>query len=394
MLRMIAVILALAWVTAPSFSQSTGNQNDLAAHLQKAKAYLDEKRPDLAIPELQAAAGIDPDNVEVRGNLGVLLYFQGKLADAIPHLRFAVEHQLGMSKLQGLLGLAELRTRDAEHGQRDLETAFPLITETKFKIQIGLELTSLYTQAGDLESAGVVLSQLRKAAPDNPEVLYAAYRTYSDLSGEAMLALSLAAPDSAQMHQLLAHEEMKQGNTNGAAAQYRKAIAIDSHLPGVHFELAELLHSSEDNALKNEAEKEYRAALVENPMDEKAVLRLAEMDAQKGRSQQSFEGYKKAVELQPGDANAKLGLAKALLEMNQKDQALALLEQAARQEPTNATVHYRMSTLYRQLGRADDAKKEAELYKTYKDMKEKLRDLYKELQVQPEQIRADEQEQK
>jgi len=63
-------------------------------------------------------------------------------------------------------------------------------------------------------------------------------------------------------------------------------------------------------------------------------------------------------------------------------------------EPTNATAHYRLGTVYRQLGRADDAKRELELYKTYKDMKRKLRAVYKELHVQPKEITADEPDQK
>ena len=46
------------------------------------------------------------------------------------------------------------------------------------------------------------------------------------------------------------------------------------------------------------------------------------------------------------------------------------------------------------MGRADDAKREVELYKKYKNMKEKLRALYKELQVQPKEITADEPDQK
>ena len=83
----------------------------------------------------------------------------------------------------------------------------------------------VYTDSGDLEQAAGILTQLKKIAPDNPEVLYASYRTFSDLSSEAMIALSLAAPDSAQMHQLLAHEEIKEGNTNAAIAQFREAIA-------------------------------------------------------------------------------------------------------------------------------------------------------------------------
>lgn len=392
--RFFGVLVCLL-SAAVCFSQSGADQQSaLAEHIRKARGFLDEKRPDLAIPELQAAIAMDPANAETQANLGVLLYFQGKVADAIPHLRAAVERQPGLGKIQGLLGLGEVHTLDAVRGRQDLESAFPAIDDPKFKVQIGLELVTLYTQSGDLEQASRVLAQLRKTAPDDPEVLYAAYRTYSDLAGESMLALSLAAPDSAQMHQVIAHEESRQGNTNGAVAEFRKAIAIDPHLPGVHFELAELLHASDDQAVKNEAEKEYRAALAQNPQDAKAILRLAEIDEQKGNTQQALDGYKKAVALQPGAADAKVGLAKIFTEMNQTDDALPLLEEAVRLEPTNATAHYRLGTLYRKLGRSEASKKEIELYKKYKDMKEKLRVVYKDLQLQPEEISVDKQDHK
>ncbi len=373
-----------------SLSQATGDkQQEFAAHMQKAKGYLDEKQPALAIPEFQAAVAIDPESIDAQANLGVLLFFQGKPADSIPHFRAALERQPGLAKIQGLLGMAESRTLDFADARKDMEAAFPLISDPRFQLQLGLELVSLNTQSGDLDKAAAVVSQLRKANPDNPELLYAAYRTYSDLAGESMLALSLAAPDSAQMHQLLAHEDTRQGNTLGAVAQYRKAIAIDPHLPGIHFELAELLNTSTDEAVKKEAEQEYRAALRENPQDEKSILRLAQIEAQKGNREQSFQEYTRAAALQPADAEAKLGLAKTLIDMNQPDKALPLLEDAVKLEPTNATAHYRLATLYRKMGRADDAKREMELYKKFKEMKENLSTLYKELQVQPKEIRAD-----
>jgi Tfp pilus assembly protein PilF len=366
----------------------------LAAHMQKAHGFLDQKQPALAIPEFQAAVAIDPENVDAQANLGVLLFFQGKAADSIPHFRAALNGQPGLAKIQGLLGMAEIRTLDFADARKDMEAAFPAIQDQRFQVQLGLELVGLYTESGDLEKAAAVIAQLRQAAPDSTEVLYAAYRTYSDLAGESMLALSLAAPDSAQMHQLLAHEDTRQGNTDGAIAQYRKAIAIDPHLPGVHFELAELLHTSTDDKVKKEAEQEYHAALLENTQDEKSILRLAEIDAQKGNIEQSYKEYTKAVELQPADADAKLGLAKTLIAMNQAEKALPLLEDTVKLEPTNATAHYRLATLYRKMGRVDDAKREVELYQKFKEMKEKLHALYKELQVQPKEIRADEQDEK
>jgi tetratricopeptide (TPR) repeat protein len=374
-----------------SLSQVAGDkQQEFAAHMQKADGYLREKQPALAIPELQAAVALNPESVDAQANLGVLLFFRGKAADAIPHFRAALKVQPSLAKIRGLLGMAEDRTLDFDNARRDMEAAFPSLEDQRFQMQLGLELVGLDTESGDLEKAAAILTQLRKANPDNAEVLYAAYRTYSDLAGESMLALSLAAPDSAQMHQLMAHEDYRQGNTTAAVAQYRKAIALDPHLPGIHFELAELLRTSKDEAVKKEAEQEYRVALLENPQNEKSILRLAEVDAQKGNTEQSYKEYTKAVELQPSDADAKLGLAKTLIEMNQTDKALTLLEDAVRLEPTNATAHYRLATLYRKMGRADDAKREMELYKKFKEMKEKLTALYKELQVQPKEIRADE----
>lgn len=382
------LVLCLAGVPISSQTNSD-NQQAFASHMQKANGYLQQKQPGLAIPELQAAVAIDPESIDAQANLGVLLFFQGKAVDAIPHLRAALERQHDLVKIQGLLGLAELHTLDATQGRKDLEAAFPHIADPRFKLQVGLELTSLYTQSGDLTEAASVLAQLRKEAPDNPEVLYASYRTYTDLAGESMLALSIHAPESAQMHQLMAHEEARRGKNNEGIAQYRQAIAINPHLPGVHFELAELLHTSQDVTVKKEAEQEYHAALTENPQDEKAICRLAEIDAEKGNLQKSYEEYSQAVKLQPDDADARLGLAKTLIEMNQSDKALTLLEQTVQDEPTNAIAHYRLGTLYRKNGRMEDAKREIEMYKKLKDTKEKLRAQYTDILVQPTEIRPD-----
>jgi tetratricopeptide (TPR) repeat protein len=388
--RFLAGLVLLLSVTTGRSQTTEIKQQEFAAHVKKAQEYLRASDPRQAIPEFEAAVTIDPDNVEIQANLGVLLYFQGKLQDAIPHLRIALDKKPELTKIQGLLGIAELHTLDFVGGRKDLVASFPSISDAKFKVDVGLELVGLYTQEGDLTAASEIIAQLRKAAPDNAEVLYAAYRTYADLSSESMMALALASPDSAQMHQVLAHEEIKEGNTNGAIAQFRRAIEIDPRLPGIHYELAELLNTSQDPNVKKQAEQEYHAALVSNPLDEKAESRLADIDAGKGNTQQAFAEYSKAVEIQPGDADAKIGLAKTLIVMDQLDKALQVLEQALQQDPTNPAAHYRLSTLYKKQGRMDDAKREVDLYTKFKDLKDKLRATYKELLIQPNEISADE----
>jgi Tfp pilus assembly protein PilF len=385
---MSVLAIALASCVMPCRSQAPDQQQELASHLQKAQIYLREKKPDLAIPEFKAALAIDPSNAETQGNLGVLLFFQGSFEEAIPHFRAALSQQPGLAKLQGLLGIAELRTADLDNARKDLEAAFPSIPDKKFKVQVGLELVGLDTQESDLAAALPILSQLRATDPANAEVLYAAYRTYTDLSSEAMLALALAAPDSAQMHQLLAHEEIRQGNTNSAVTEYRKAIAIDPHLPGVHFELAELLNTSSDEHLKNEAIQEYQAALTANPTNERAQRKLAEIDAQKGNTAQAIQEFNRAIKLQPADADAKVGLAKLMSDEKQTDKAIDILQDAIQLEPTNAMAHYRLALLYRQEGKTENFKREMQSYQKLKDEKAKLRATYKDLLIKPNEISA------
>ena len=365
------------------------NQDQIDLHSRMAQQYLQERRPDLAIPELQKLVALDPGNVDARANLGVLLFFRGDYEGAIPQLRAALTLQPGLSKNQALLGLAEDHTFDLVDARKDLEASFPVIQDGKFKLEVGLDLVGLYTGASDLDQAAEVIAQLTKAYPDDAEVHYAAYRVYGDLSGASMLQLSVVAPHSAQMHQLLAHEEIREGNTNAAVAQFRQAIAIDSQLPGVHFELAELLNTSQDPVVKKEAEKEYRAAFAINPEDEVALSRLADIAVQRGDVQEAYQEYTQAVAMRPADSDAKLGLAKVLIGMNQPDKAQTLLEQTVQLNPTDATAHYRLATFYREKGRMDDAKRELELYKDLREEKDKLRAVYKDLLIQPAEIKAD-----
>lgn len=387
---LVTTILAAALCAALCPAQQESEKtHDFALHMEKAQTALRARHPELAIPELEAAIAVNPSSLEAQANLGVLLFFAGKPADAIPHLRAAIQLQPNLAKIQGVLGLAELHTGDVANGRKDLEAAFPKIEEPKFQIQVGLELVSLYTETGDMDAAPAILTQLHKAAPMDPEVLYATYRAYADLSGAAMLTLSVAAPSSAQMQQALAHEAMRQGNPNTAIVHFRKAIEIDPTLPGAHFELAEVLRTSPDEAVKKQAEDEYRKALAQNPQDEKALVRLGDIEVEHGQMEQALQAYGKAADLQPGDSEPKLGEAKILIEQGQTQKALPLLQSAVQADPSNAVAHYRLGTLYQKMGRTEDAKREIEAYKNLKDAKQKMRGVYKDLLVQPQQIKAD-----
>jgi tetratricopeptide (TPR) repeat protein len=372
-------------------SQSApSRQQQIESHSRQAREYLKENKLDLAAAEFGAIVALDPNNVDARGNLGVLLFFQGKYAEAIPQLRAALKLRPTLWKIQALLGIGEKRTGDLQEARGDLEKAFPQVQEEKIRIETGMEMIDLYSQTGDLDKAAATVSVLRGMKPTDHTILYSAYRIYSDLTDESVLSLAIVAPKSAQMRQLMAHELAKNGHTPEAIENFRVAITIDPQLPGLHYELAEILNSSADG--REEAESEYKKALALNPFDEASECRLGDIAAQRNDLKEAYERYTRAVQLRPGDEDANIGLAKVLMSMGQPQKAEPLLVHAIQLDPTNSLAHFRLGTLYRQTGRAAEAKHELEEYQKYKDMKEKLRAIYQTMRVEPAKKEADDTE--
>ncbi|HMD21803.1 MAG TPA: tetratricopeptide repeat protein [Alloacidobacterium sp.] len=388
-----AVLFTLLFFEAAalsSFCQAPPSKQDqINQHKQLAQQYLRQQRPDLAIAELQALVALEPENTDAQGNLGVLLFFRGDNAGAIPHLRAALKAQPDLWKIQGLLGLAEGKAGDGDASRQDLEAAFPHLTEEKFKAEVGRALMDNYTATGDLEKAASVASTLLAAQPTDRSLLYTSYRLYSDLADRTMLTLALTAPNSAQMHQVMARELARHGDEAPAIANYREAIKIDPKLPGAHFELGSLLYNSTDENLKAEAEAEFKAGLALNPNDEKAYVMLGMISAKRGDTKAAYDYYSRALQLQPDDGDAALEMAKVLVTMNQIEKAQQLLEHAIQVDPSDSVAHYRLSTLYRRQGKAEEANKEIAEYKKYKEMKDQLQKVFHDMRVESGQQNSD-----
>jgi Tfp pilus assembly protein PilF len=391
-MRLFSFLLLLGMGGVAANAAQSGNGSaaqQVQLHEQRAHQLLNEKKPELAVKEFAAVLAADPHNLDAQANLGVLLYFQKNYAEAEPHLRDAIEQKPDLTKIHALLGMCERRLGKTDAARADLQAVVDQLQEPNIRLEAGLELIEIYTASQDLEKAATVVAILRQGAPTDPRILYAAYRIYTDLAGEALLDLSVAAPDSGQMHQAMAHELVRQRDLNGAITNFRKALTADPTLPGIHFELAEALHSSPDLKLRAEAEQEYKLAIAANSLDEKPVSRLGDLHADQGDLDGAVTYYKQALHLQPGDADATLGLARVYTEKNDPASALPLLEQVTAADPTNVLAHYRLSAVYRKLNRPADAKRELDAYQKYKDIKEKLRLIYKELRLETPQNEED-----
>ncbi len=370
-------------VTPQAFSQSLPDKQQIESHSRRAQEFLRNSQPDLAAGEFRAILALDPNNVDARGNLGVTYFFQSDYEKAAPELRSAVKLRPNLWKIQALLGISEKRLGQTAGAQADLEQSFPQLQEEKLRIQAGLELIEIYYAVGQLDKAAGVAGILRQLAPTDTDILYTAHRIYSDLAGESMLTMSMLAPKSARMHQIMAQELARQGNIDEAIAHYREAIKMEPRLPGLRFELAEALNLSSSPSDQEQVEKEYRAALSDNPFDEKSACRLAEIALRAADLQGALALYSRALELQPNDAEAGLGMGKTLSQLHRPAEALPYLQRAAELEPFTAVTHYRLSLVYRASGRAADAQKELAEFQRLKEMKERLKQVYQEMRLQP-----------
>lgn len=365
-----------------SFAQSQGNGGSARDHALRAEADLRSGHPEKAIPEFEAIVQMEPANLDAQANLGALLYFQRRFAPAAEHLRAALHLQPELYKQRALLGLSELALGQRETAASDLQASLQHLDEPRFRKQVGLSLVELQTAQQNLSGAAETAQYLRSKAPDDAEILYACYRTATDLAGDSLLSLSLTAPESAQMHQAIAHELLRVRDMTGAIASLRRAVAADPKLGGLHFELAEALHVSPNTADREQAAAEYRMAIQLNPQDAQAQTRLADLLSDNSAWKEAAALYESALKLDPANADAAIGLARVASETGDDAKAIPLLQQAIAEEPSNMLAHYRLSGVYRKLHRTEDARREIANYQKLRDVKEKLRQTYSTMKLQ------------
>ncbi len=354
-------------------------QSRIEALQEKVQQAIRQRKPQLAIPPLREIVSLAPDNVPALGNLGVLLYFEGSYAEAIPLMRSALQRQPGLWKIEALLGIAEKRTGDPVRAQDDLERAFSNLDDVKVKLEAGLELIELYTASSHLFKALAVVLQLQEIAPEEARVLFVGYHVARRIMDQSVLSMMVVAPDAPEMHMMMGGELSRQGDHAGTILHYREAIRLNPKLPGAHFELAEQLRLSSDPQGNAQAEELYRTALQLNPYDERSWRQLAGILAARGELKEAEEAYRKALAIEPRDADAKTGLAAVCLSADRSAEAVALLESAVQDDPTNIVAHYRLSSLYRRPGRVADAERELEAFKHYKALKDNLGAVFKQL---------------
>ena len=275
-----------------------GQTGPSAIHIQKAHQLISEGKTDAAIAEYQAAVAAEPSNAEAQANLGVLQFFAQDCSSALPHLTAALTLSPSEARLQALVGVCQKRQGHVEEGEANLKAALPLVANPKIHTLILSNLVEIEYSRGDVLEAAANISELMKGDAPGPDVLYLAFRIYTDLANSARDGLAIVAPDSARMHLLIAERFIKAGDATMAIHQYEEALAKDPSLLGVHYELGQALlkQSLDENSLKR-ATAELQLALKEDPRNAGAEGKLGVIEVFRGHADQAEEHFVRAISL-------------------------------------------------------------------------------------------------
>ena len=382
--RTVLLLLILTSTFTSSRGQTpastTGQVRD---HLERAQAALKASAPETAAKEFHEVLALDPKNAEAYANLGVIAFFQRDFQNASQYLRNALAIDPSLVKTQALLGICERRLGKSS-AQALLEKSFPRLKDKRLQIQVGMELAGIYEQQGDLERTASLLRSLVDLDPDNVEVLYEAQRVYSDLADDTLNKLAMIAPGSARMQEVIAERLVNGGDLKGAIEHYKKALEIDPHLPGAHFELGEALWQStpKDARAQAQAEQEFANAIKMDGDSAGVECEVGAIAFLRSDLENAYAHYERAYALNHGDAEAQLGLGKVLMSMGKPQDAIKYLRMAVQSDPLNTEAHYRLGMAYKALKMPDESRRELQLFQEIKEAKSRVRQLYRQMNKQ------------
>jgi Flp pilus assembly protein TadD len=185
-------------------------------------------RPAEAVAEYERALAADPKHAKSHNNLALALVELGRLEEAAAHFKTSLEIE-PRAEIYSDLGFTMARLGKSEDARAHYQKALALDPHCA-SAHVNLAVT--FVQAGNL---GEAESHYRQALPERP---------------------------TAETHNGLGYVLARQGRTDEAAAEFRKAIDIDATFTPAYNNLAEAL--AQQGKL-DEAADTYRRSLAQKP---------------------------------------------------------------------------------------------------------------------------------
>jgi tetratricopeptide (TPR) repeat protein len=327
-----------------------------------------------------AILGAQPQHPDANHNMGVLAVGVGKLEQALPFFKTALEansqiEQYWVSYIDALIKLGQLDNArqilkqgkdNGLKGERinELEvqlnnTATPPVpvdsSVAPSKQQMD-HLVSLYSQ-GHLQEALAQGNALSSQFPDDPSIPNILGAVYSGLGQyeEAVTSYNKAIelkPDFAAAYNNLGIAFKTLGKHHDAIACYNKAIEFKADYPDAHYNLGNILNAI---GIYDEAIASYSTTIKLKPNFAEAYSDKGNALREIGEFEEAISNYKRAVELKPNYADPYNNLGVAFNDLGKNDDAIVNYNKAITIFPEYGQAYYNLGITLSRLGKHNNA---------------------------------------
>lgn len=316
------------------------------------------------IPEAKAAWAIvvkaKPRNAQAYAHLGLLEARQERYPQAVVDYRKALAIDPTIPKLNLDLGLALFKQSSFQEAVKAFKAELgknPLRPDVqRLTILVGMS----YYGEHEYATAVPYLKDASAADPQSMTLLLTLAHCYLwtkqfDATMEVYKQILAIDPNSAEADMIAGEALDEKGDNAGAVQQFEAAVEANPKEPNVHFGLAYLLWVQKR---WDEAIPEFNAELENDPQNSQAMIYLGDTYVQKTQYEEARPILEKAESYKANVALIHLDLGIVRMETGDQDGAIKEFTKTLALEPDNVAAHFRLATLYRGLGRKEEARAE------------------------------------
>ena len=355
---MLAVGMFFSPVTATFAHQADDEVTPEVQHLYaEAKAAQQHGDSATAIEKYRAMIKLAPHLAAAYNNLGMIYFNEHDYPHAAEVLKRGLELHPDMPSAKAMLGMSYFQLGMQDKAEPLLRAALHADpADNNVEMMLAHILINLHKYG----EAASYLNDFLERNPKNQEGWYLLGKTYLQLSEDALKTINEIDPNSLVAHEIAGEIDESMHNYDVALVEYKKAIDIDPHRPGIHMHMAKtyMLISKWESA-----ELEFKAELLNDPYNCTARWMLADsMLEANDSSDDALTQLNQSIERCPTLMQARVDRARALIRLGKQSDALPDLLLAVKESPAEPTIHFLLASVYRAQGNAPGARQEMQTY--------------------------------
>lgn len=309
----------------------------------------------------KALLATQPNSAEAYAHIALLEAHQERYKEAIANYRKALALDPKFPNLKLNLGLSLFKEGELKEA---IQTFEPLLkelpTNSPQRFRVATLLGLAHYGIGEYAAAVPYMKQATEADPQNLQFkLMLAHSCLWSKQFECVLdayrEILTVDANSAEAHMLAGEAYDGQRNESKALEEFKAAIDVDPKLPNVHFGYGYMLWRLQK---LSDAEQEFAAELANDPEHPLSLTYMGDTKIRLGHVNEAGSYLEHALRIDSSITLAHLDMGTVYDSQGRKEDALRELRAAAALAPGDQKIHWRLAQFYQSMGRKEEAKAE------------------------------------